>query len=55
LVIEVIGTSFSSNAAHKPLNMCRLTDPCRRLTPFDRWASRRPITAMLNMFGSPPG
>lgn len=55
LVTEVIGTSSASKPGHSPANMPRLTPPCSTETPLARWASRRPITAMLNRFGSPPG
>ncbi len=55
LVIEPIGTSAASNPGHRPANISRLTSPCSRLTPLTRWASRMPITAMLNTRGSPPG
>ena len=54
LVIEVIGTSASSKAGHRPLNMPRLTSPCSWETPLARWARRKPITAMLNTPLSPP-
>ena len=54
LVIEPIGTSASSKAGHSPLNMPRLTSPCSSETPLARWASRKPITAMLNTDASPP-
>ena len=54
LVIEPIGTSASSKAGHRPLNISRLTWPCSRETPLARWASRKPITAMLKTLGSPP-
>ena len=55
LVTEPIGTSDSSKPGHSPANIFLLTSPCSRLTPFTRWDSRMPITAMLNMPGSPPG
>ena len=54
LVIELIGTSASSKAGHRPLNMPRLTWPCSWETPLARCASRKPITAMLKTAGSPP-
>ena len=54
LVIEPIGTSASSKAGHRPLNMPRLTSPCSTETPLARWASRKPITAMLKTDASPP-
>ena len=54
LVIEVIGTSASSKAGHRPWNISRLTWPCSWETPLARWARRKPITAMLNTAGSPP-
>ena len=54
LVIDVIGTSASSNAGHRPWNISRLTWPCSCETPLARWASRKPITAMLKTVGSPP-
>ena len=54
LVIEPIGTSASSKAGHRPLNMPRLTSPCSCDTPLARWASRKPITAMLKTDASPP-
>ena len=54
LVIDPIGTSASSKAGHRPLNMPRLTSPCSTETPLARWASRKPITAMLKTDGSPP-
>ncbi len=34
--------------------MPRLTEPCSCETPLARCASRKPITAMLNIAGSPP-
>lgn len=55
LVIEVIGTSSASKPGHSAPNMARLTAPCRVLTPLARWARRRPMAAMLNSLGSPPG
>ena len=51
LVIEPIGTSASSKAGHRPLNMPRLTWPCSCETPLARCASRKPITAMLKTDG----
>ena len=54
LVIDPIGTSASSNAGHRPLNIPRLTWPCSSETPLARCASRNPITAMLKTAGSPP-
>ncbi len=54
LVTEVIGTSAASKPGQRPLNIERLTSPCRVETPLARWASRRPMAAMLNSFGSPP-
>ena len=54
LVIDPIGTSASSKAGHRPLNMPRLTSPCSFETPLARWASRKPITAMLKTDASPP-
>ena len=53
LVIEVIGTSASSNAGHSPLNIPRETWPCSSETPLARWARRKPITAMLKTPASP--
>ena len=47
LVIEPIGTSASSNAGHRPLNISRLTWPCSSETPLARCEIRKPITAML--------
>ncbi len=47
LVIEVIGTSDGSKLGHRPANIPRLTTPCSLDTPFARWASRRPMIAML--------
>ena len=55
LVIDPIGTSEVSNPGHRPANISLLTSPCSTDTPLTRWASRMPITAMLNMCGSPPG
>ena len=55
LVTEVIGTSRASKPGHRPSNIPRDTSPCRRETPFARPPSRRPMTAMLNTVGSPPG
>ena len=55
LVIEPIGTSLGSKPGQSPANISRLTAPCSLLTPLARWASRRPMHAMLNTFGSPPG
>lgn len=55
LVTEVIGTSAGSKPGQSPENISRLTAPCRVETPLARWASRSPITAMLNSSGSPPG
>ena len=55
LVIEPIGTSLVSKPGHRPANMARLTSPCSLETPLTRWASRMPMTAMLNTPGSPPG
>ena len=56
-VIDVIGTSSESKPGQRSPNMRRLTSPCSFETPFARWASRRPITAMLNglVAGSAPG
>ncbi len=56
-VIDVIGTSSESKPGHRSPNMRRLTWPCSFDTPFARWASLRPITAMLNglVAGSAPG
>ncbi len=54
LVTEVIGTSSASKPGHSPENISRLTRPCSSDTPLARWPRRRPITAMLNRFGSPP-
>ncbi len=54
LVTEVIGTSGESNPGQSPANMSRLTSPCSSETPLARWASRRPMTAMLKTVGSPP-
>ena len=54
LVIEPIGTSASSKAGHRPLNISRLTWPCSSETPLARWARRKPITAMLKTAASPP-
>ncbi len=54
LVTEPIGTSASSKAGQRPLNIPRLTWPCSSETPLARWARRKPITAMLNTLGSPP-
>ncbi len=51
LVIEPIGTSASSKAGHRPPNISRLTWPCSCETPLARWASRKPITAMLKTPG----
>ena len=55
LVTEPMGTSPVSNPGHRPANICLLTWPCRTETPLTRWASRMPMTAMLNTSGSPPG
>ncbi len=55
LVIDAIGTSAGSKPGQSPANIHRLTSPCSTLTPLARWASRRPITAMLNTLVSPPG
>jgi hypothetical protein len=52
LVIEVIGTSSTSKPGHSGWNISRLTTPCSLLTPLARWASRRPMCAMLNRPGS---
>ena len=54
LVIELIGTSASSKPGHSRWNISRLTSPCSLETPLARWASRKPITAMLKTAGSPP-
>ena len=54
LVIEPIGTSAVSKPGHSPVNISLLTWPCSVLTPLTRWASRIPITAMLNRSGLPP-
>ena len=54
MVIEVIGTSVVSNAFQSPWNISRDTSPCSTETPLARWPSRKPITAMLNLSGSPP-
>ncbi len=54
LVIEPIGTSASSKAGQRPLNISRLTWPCSSETPLARWERRKPITAMLKTLGSPP-
>ncbi len=55
LVTEVIGTSAGSKPGQSPENISRLTAPWRVETPLARWASLRPITAMLNSSGRPPG
>ncbi len=55
LVTEVIGTSSASKPGQSPENISRLTLPCSSETPLARWPRRRPITAMLKRFGSPPG
>ena len=55
LVTEPMGTSLVSNPGHRPANICLLTWPCSTETPLTRWASRMPMTAMLNTSGSPPG
>ena len=52
---DPIGTSAESNPLHRLPNMPRETAPCSLETPFARWASRSPITAMLKTPGSPPG
>jgi hypothetical protein len=52
--MEVIGTSLVSKADHRPWNISRDTAPCSSETPLARWPSRNPITAMLNLLGSPP-
>ncbi len=52
LVTEVIGTSSTSKPGHSGWNISRLTTPCSLLTPLARWASRRPMWAMLNRPGS---
>jgi hypothetical protein len=54
LVIEPIGTSSTSKPGHSPWNMPRETTPCSLATPLARCARRRPMTAMLNLAGSPP-
>ena len=51
LVTEPIGTSSASKPSHSPPNMPRDTAPCSWDTPLARWASRRPMCAMLNMPG----
>ena len=54
MVTEVIGTSLVSKSGHSPWNISRETSPCSSETPLARWPSRKPITAMLNLLGSPP-
>jgi hypothetical protein len=51
LVTEPIGTSRASSPDHMLRNMSRETMPCSLDTPLARWASRRPMCAMLNMPG----
>ncbi len=53
-VTEVIGTSAVSNPGQSSPNISRLTSPCSFETPLARWPSRRPMTAMLKVFGVPP-
>src|SRR5256885_15555142 len=48
-ISELIGTSSVSKPCHSPANICRLTSPCRRDTPFARCARRKPMCAMLNI------
>ena len=53
LVTEVMGTSEWSKPGQRAENMPRDTTPCSLATPLARWASRRPMTAMLNTNGLP--
>ena len=48
LVTEVIGISSWGTSGQRSLNISRLTSPWSLATAFDRPASRRPMTAMLN-------